>query len=277
MKAQLVRLYKEIMGRVEYAFTRLRYPSDELLVLCMHSTPADRIPDFLSHMEWLLKHFKPIRPSELEAYYRGELRDGPYFLITFDDGLQNNRYAAEHLHTLQIQACFFVVPAFIQSEESEHYYRTHIRAIIDERIDHQVEDRSAMNLEQLKYLLRLGHTIDSHTWSHLLRSGGVNRETEIVQSANWLRDQLNVEVKGFCSPIDTLLSVDAESKRIIAATYRYHFTTLPGRNAVFKDPLLIHRRNVEVHWTRGQFMYALGVWDLRRWQKRISLFRSLGS
>lgn len=277
MKAHLVRLYKEFVGRVEYAFNRLRYPSDELLVLCMHSTPADRMPDFQSQVQWLLKHFKPIRPSELEAYFRDELRNGPYVLFTFDDGLQNNRYAAECLHAMQIQACFFVVPAFIQSEDSEHYYRTHIRSVIDERIDHQVEDRSAMNLDQLKYILRLGHTIDSHTWSHLLRSGDTNREQEIVQSATWLREQCNVEVHGFCSPIDTLLSVDAESKQTIASTYRYHFTTLPGRNATCKDPLLIHRRNVEVHWTRGQFMYALGVWDLNRWRKRISLFRSLGS
>ncbi|MFM7813304.1 MAG: polysaccharide deacetylase family protein, partial [Flavobacteriales bacterium] len=238
---------------------------------------ADRMADFQVQVQWLQNHFKVIRPGELEAYFRGELKDGPYLLFTFDDGLVNNLYVAEWLHLKGMQACFFVVPAFIQSENSEHYYRTHIRSNIDEHIDHELEDRSALNMDQLKHLLHLGHTIDSHTWSHLLRSDSTNRDVEIVQSANWLRDQLHVDVFGFCSPIDTLFSVDAESKKIIADTYRYHFTTIPGKNAERKDPLFIHRRNVEVHWTRGQFMYALGAWDLRRWQKRISLFRSLGS
>ncbi|MFM7815034.1 MAG: hypothetical protein ACKO66_11005, partial [Flavobacteriales bacterium] len=66
MMAQWVKLYKEMMGRVEYAFTRLRYPADELIVLCMHSTPADRMADFQVQVQWLQKHFKVIRPGELE-------------------------------------------------------------------------------------------------------------------------------------------------------------------------------------------------------------------
>ena len=279
MKAKIIGLFKEGMGRLEYALRGLRYPSDELIVLCMHSTPADRMLDFVQQVQWITKHFKPLHPNQLDAYFRRELQEGPYVLFTFDDGLKNNRHAAQSLESLQIRACFFVVPAFIQAEDSETYYRTHIRRHIDEAIDHETEDRTAMRLDELKQLIQRGHVIDSHTYSHLLRAGddASARHREIVESGSWLREHLGVAVNGFCSPIDTSISVDEHSKKMIAANYRYHFTTFPGRNALGKEPQLIHRRNIEVHWTKGQIMYALGGWDLSRWQKRISLFRSLGS
>ena len=268
---------KSIFGSAEYVLRPWNYSSDELLVLCMHSTPHERREQFNELIDFLFKHFSPLNPNQLGDYFSGKLNQGPYVLFTFDDGLKNNLMAAELLELCNARAVFFVVPDFVEAENPEAYYRTNIRQIIDSNVDHEPEDVTPMSLADLSQLLSRGHFIESHTMTHLLRSNSSKEdvEQEIAGSKRWLSQKLAKVPTLFCSPIQTNFSVNESAKRTIENEYDFHFTTFPGMNSRERNPHLVYRRNLEVHWSLGQIKYALGKADLLRWKGEIERFRRL--
>ncbi|MBX7051483.1 MAG: polysaccharide deacetylase family protein [Flavobacteriales bacterium] len=274
---RLADLYKSFVGHLEYSLGGWNYPADEMIVLCMHSTPADRMKEFERITELITKHFKPIHPSQLNAYFNGEMKEGPYVLFTFDDGLKNNLHVASYLANRGIGAYFFLVPDFISSTEPMTYYRKNIRQIIDASLDKLEEDFSCMNKEEVASLMHHGHMIGSHTMSHLLRASSSNADVvrEVSESQKLLSSWFQMNVPAFCSVIQTTLSINARAKSEIQNQYTFHFTTYPGLNGTEKNPQLIFRRNIEVNWGSGKIKYALGKWDLRRWKAQIAAFREL--
>jgi peptidoglycan/xylan/chitin deacetylase (PgdA/CDA1 family) len=277
MKQAIVKSVKAVFGMLEYSLRPWKYAADELLVLCMHSTPLERRNQFEHLLDFLFKHFKPLQPNQLNDYFDGRLKNGPYVLFTFDDGLKNNLMAAELLEIRNARAVFFVVPDFIRASDSKTYYRTNIRQNIDSTVDHETEDFMAMDESDLKLLLSRGHSVESHTMSHLLRATNAlnDIEREVVQSKQWISQTLSTQCTMFCSPIQTNFSVNAQAKRLINEEYKFHFTTFPGLHADGRDAQLIFRRNIEVHWSLGQIKYALGKADLSRWKDEIAQFRQL--
>ena len=277
MKQRIVRLFKSIIGSAEYTLRPWKYDSDELIVLCMHSTPFDRREQAERLFDFILSHFRALDPKQLADYYNGKLTNGPYVLFTFDDGLKNNALAAELLQQRGARAVFFVVPDFVGAPDTAVYYRTNIRQVIDSTVDHAPEDFSPLSVTQLKSLQEKGHSVESHTMSHLLRSTSSNSDVlrEVSESKSWLQRNVGSEAAMFCSPIQTNFSINAFAKRRIEEDYRYHFTTFPGLNGVMKNPGLIFRRNIEVHWSPGQIKYALGKADLSRWKDEIARFQQL--
>ncbi len=206
MKKQLTELYKVFAGNLEFLVRGFSYPKDELVVLCMHSTPADQMVRFKSLVSFLLKKFKPLSPADLHAYYSGELSNGPYILFTFDDGLKNNLRAAEILESQNIFALFFLVPDFIESKNPKEFYLKNIRQVIDHSFDRLEEDFIAMNSEDIQKLIRAGHHVGSHTMSHQLRSNSEEEmiAREVVESAVRLHQISGQNIKSFFYPIDTL-------------------------------------------------------------------------
>ncbi len=277
MKQRILSAIKSCLGTIEYRFRPWNYKPNELVVLCMHSTPLQRIGRFESIIEFLSGHFKFLNPGQLGDYFAGKLQSGPYVLFTFDDGLRNNIRAAESLEARGARAVFFVVPDFIDSPDPKAYYLKNIRQKIDHRVDHELEDFTPIPIEDLVELQRRGHYIESHTMSHLLRSTSTSPEIdrEILGSKQWIISQLLLRATMFCSPIQTNFSVNANAKKQIGKEYDYHFTTFPGMNSEMLNPQLIFRRNIEVHWSLGQIKYSLGKADLARWKGEIALFQQL--
>lgn len=274
MKKRIVDLIKSALGNVEFAFRGFNYSSDELIVLCMHSTPADQMHAFEKLIDFLLEHFKPMHPSQLENYYSGNLKDGPYVLFTFDDGLKNNLHAAHLLEQRNIHAYFFLVPAFMQSQNQNAYYRSYIRQVIDLSFDKHEDDFTAMSASDIRHLLEAEHRVGSHTMTHLLRGESTNEvvEKEVVESKTVLQKLIDSEVMAFCSPINTAMSINEYAKNLIGKQYKYHFTTFPGLNGEKKDQQIIFRRNIEVNWSYGKIKFALGRSDLRRWDQHVKRY-----
>lgn len=274
-------LLKSVMGRLELLRGGLRYPSGELLVLNYHGTPRKHLSSFRAQLRFLHDHFSFITPSDLAAYFSGTLETPKCkVLITFDDGLKNNLYAVDALNAAGIKACFFVVPAFIDTPVGEQasYYVSNIRPVVNTRVDSQPEDYTAMTWEDLKLLARQGHTIGAHTFTHTLvaaQSGGERSLKEVLGCKTKIESVLQQPVQAFCSINDTLRSVGAKEKKLIAEHYSYHFTTLPGLNAQRKDPQFIMRRNVECFWPTGAFLFAMGKFDLGRWEPRRRAYEKL--
>lgn len=260
---------------MEFTFTQLRYPGNELIVLCMHSTPADRTEQFNRKVDWITKRFTPLHPDQLPDYFSGKLSNGPYVLFTFDDGLKNNLHAARALANRSIGAVFFIVPKFIEAQDGHRYYTQYIRPIVDRKVDHEAEDTLPMDRDELEALVQMGHRIESHTLTHRMNLAMASDELddEINGSADWITKQLNLNVNAFCSPNNTLFSVGTVAKQKIAERYAYHYTTLPGLNAIEQNPQFICRRNIEVHWPMGKVLFALGKWDLARWRRHAKAYK----
>ena len=277
MKSRIIELFKSLAGALEYRLRPWNYSSDELVVLCMHSTPKHMMPAFDKLLDFLQRHFKVLSPHQLEAYFKGELNQGPYVLFTFDDGLRNNWHVANALHVRGHAAYFFIVPDFVRAIDQEAYYRSAIRQSTKPIFDRHAEDVLPLDESQLIQLLAQGHAMGSHSMSHTMRATDelMKTQREVQQSKDELAAMLNCDVHAFCSIVNTNLSVGKEARALIDHHYRLHFTTFPGLNAETKNGRLIYRRNIELDWSLGMIKYALGKSDLSRWKGEIERFQQL--
>jgi peptidoglycan/xylan/chitin deacetylase (PgdA/CDA1 family) len=272
MKRALVQLYKSTIGYTERLFGSA--PSErELIVACMHSTPEDRLADFEKLVERLKKRFTFLAPSDLPLYLENpnHFKGGPYFLFTFDDGLSNNLGSAKILAAHKIKAIYFVVPDFIDAVDQESYYRTYIRPVVDTRIDNQKDDVTSMSWSEISALKEMGHTIGNHTKTHSLHQHMSQKEieTELNYTDQKIQEKIGVKPLFFASPNNTLDSVGSVATTVISKNQYYHFTTIPGLHSSGDNPKnWVYRRNIEVHWGKGAIEFALGSFDLSRWQKQ---------
>lgn len=270
---------KSILGSLEWL---IHSPvKDGLWVLNYHGTPEVMMEEFKEQFFWLKKYYRIISPDTFSEMMSGNTAiKGRNLLFTFDDGLKNNLHVAKFLNSQQVSAYFFVVPAFIDCPESEQaaYYSAHIRPNPSPATHPAIEDQMSMSKSDLLFLQSMGHRVEAHTYTHTLvaaTSTAENSTREIVAVKQYLLDAGFSPVDSFCSINNSLESVGAREKKLIADHYAYHFTTLPGNNIDNPDPLFIKRINVEVHWLKGAMQYALGTWDLKRWESRINQYRIL--
>jgi hypothetical protein len=277
-------LFKNILGKIEYAFSHLNLKKNGLYVVNYHGTQKKFLSNFKDQLLFYRKNFKIISPDQLTAFYGGRLDAvGPFLLLTFDDGIKNNLHAAALLNELQLHAFFFIVPKFINTpvESQKEYFTTCIRPNINPSIDSEAEDFQSFSWEDIATLMSQGHRIGSHTLSHTLVASTASIEKSILEIRSSRErillqlDDISLEIDSFCSINNTLESIGEKEMKLIKDQYRYHFTTIPGVNLPSSNPLYIKRCNIESHWLPGAVKYALGKWDLKRWKKADEAYLSL--
>jgi peptidoglycan/xylan/chitin deacetylase (PgdA/CDA1 family) len=278
-KAQLI---KSILGSIEQPFFNINgyLNKHDLIVLNYHSTPLKFIDNFEKQIDFYRAHFSIISPNDLKNFYANKLESKkPKLLITFDDGLSNNKYALQVLDKYNIKALLFVVPNFIEAAKQKEYYTTHIRSEINRLIDSQQEDFTALSWDELKVIVANGHLVGSHTMSHTLKANTTNTEIlnrEIITSKNMIESQLKINIENFCAPFNSLLSVGENEMKLIIKNYNYFHSTFPGSNCLNKNSYFIKRFNVECFWTIPNIIHTLGHIERLRWRKaRLSFERLL--
>lgn len=268
-------ILKSMLGSFE-AMLSPQSEINELTVVNYHGTQKKFIPHFRKQLEYFLSKYEVLDPAELRSFYSSKLKPGnkPFLLLSFDDGVLNNLYAAEILDELKIKAIFFVIPDFIDTpaDKQKEYFIKNIRPAINPNIDSEEEDFKAISWEGLRSLRNKGHSIGSHTTTHTLvakNSSTENSIREVAESRSRIAQELNLNIDSidtFCSINNTLESIGEKELKLIKENYRFHFTTIPGRNSPDSDPFYIKRCNIESHWLEGAMKYALGKWDLKRWK-----------
>jgi len=257
---------KSLLGHTEKLFGSNHQPN-ELIVICMHSTPFDRMNDFKLIIEQLDKSYKYLQAKNLSDFFSGSYIDGPYYTLSFDDGLMNNYHTAIWLSENNKSATYFVVPDFIESSSQAEYYQSKIRPIINKKVDHELKDRTAMSWMHLRELVEKGHIIGANSDSHTLNTTMADDDLhyEIIDAQKRIEHNLGVKIRTVASPNNTLTSVNTRCAKMIKAHYDMHFTTVPGTFIPTSKPYIIYRRNFEVDWNKGAIYFALGTWDLGRW------------
>lgn len=270
-------LAKAMLGRLGRLTGDQPAPGD-LIVLNYHGTQKKFFSSFQQQITRLQKRYTFISPAQLDDYFANKLSlDRPAALISFDDGIRSNLDAAEWLEQQNIRAIFFVVPGFIDTppEKQKEFFLRNIRPHINPAIDTQPEDFSAMTWSELTDLHRRGHAIGAHTITHTLvaaTSSEENAAYEIVTCKELIEKKISAPVDCFCAPNNSLLSCGAKEMALVKKHYRYFFSTLPGSN-LSREPYFIRRANMESHWMRGAFDFAVGKKDWARWENAVQQFQ----
>ncbi|MBM77120.1 MAG: hypothetical protein CL846_01440 [Crocinitomicaceae bacterium] len=264
-------LLKVFLGYLEHNFIKRNKIKNELLVLNYHGVPENFLNNFNWQINYLIKNFSIISPSNAFNIFNGQepKHYQPKILITFDDGTKNILKAIEILDEKNIKSIIFIIPDFIDSIDQKKYYKKNIRPEINPNIENSDEDFSAISWDSLINLLKNNHHIGSHSLTHKMNNNNPKKviENEIIKSKKVIQNKLNIDVESFCSINNSLLSINKYAIKKIKENYSFHFTTIAGNN-IEKKPYSIKRINVEAFWTKYQFLFAIGKIENFRWKRK---------
>jgi peptidoglycan/xylan/chitin deacetylase (PgdA/CDA1 family) len=262
---------------------RLPHTEPQVLVIEMHETLRADAGRLRRQLEWVSKRFTLLTPETFfELWGRSSADPGwskPGVLFTFDDGRESNyAVAAPSLEEVGARGLFFTVPDFIGLRGGEardfYYSRIDIRGLPQAR---DAEVWTPMSPEQLRDLVRRGHSIGSHTLSHQNLAGLVplDLQRQIESSAEKIRSWTQRDVAAFAWTY-AWNAITREAWELIRKHYRFCFSPCPGTTCPRSDsPGLIWRTEIEAYYSepRYRFMYAGMVnpfWARKReWLKKM--------
>lgn len=172
--------------------------------------------------------------------------------LTFDDGFYSSYQAIKHLKNHK--AIFFLCPEFINCGESGnwqdffHHNLTRKEDLEDPDFAGAVRPASWENLREL---VKLGHTVGSHGMNHQCLSKIVSEkelEQEIIGSADLLEDKLQIKINCFSNPFGNAQSFDQRALKIIKKRYQYFFTGIRGNNFGKGEDFIKWRDTVHFYW-----------------------------
>ena len=181
--------------------------------------------------------------------------------LTFDDGFYSSYQAIKQLKNYK--AIFFVCPEFINRGEYGnwqdffHHNLTRKENLEDADFVNAVRPASWENLREL---VKLGHTIGSHGMSHQCLSKIASQkelEQEIMGSADLLEDKLQVKINHFSNPFGNAQSFDQRALKIIKKRYPYFFTGIRGNNFGKGEDFIKWRDTVHFYWSIDYIEFLL--------------------
>jgi peptidoglycan/xylan/chitin deacetylase (PgdA/CDA1 family) len=254
-----------------------------MLAVEMHETPERDEHLLRQQLEWAARHFTLVDLETFASLWQ-EYRERPQawtrppLLFTFDDGRLNNyTVAAPVLESFGTRGVFFVVPQFVQCSPAEtrdfYYSRIDIRHPPPTLPE---EETRPMTPAQLADLVRRGHSIGNHTYSHVNLAGLPESQLhhEIVDSARQIATWTGKPADAFAWTF-SWDSITPQAWQLIQQHHRYCFAPCPGSvNCRLDSPSLIWRTEIEVAYPPSdfRFMYA-GLAD-RLWQSRRQRLRT---
>lgn len=203
---------------------------------------------FAAQLRWLSQSWNFVSPQKFAAMMRGEEPiKGANLLLSFDDGFASNRRVAEEvLSPMGIHALFLVVSAFMDCTEGDEcrlFIARHICPGLNPNIIPDHLRNMAWN--DLAWLLDAGHTIGAHARNHARLSElqqAQEMESEIVDSANMLENNLGVKIEHFAYPFGNLASFSPAALDVAKKRFSFIYTGLRGENN-YGTPLWALRRD----------------------------------
>lgn len=241
-----------VLSRLANNRTKKSLKVDRVQNLYFHFLPEEDVDNFLSLIRRLSQdhHFIPYSEA-IDRIKSGDI-DKPYLSISFDDGFESNRRAAELLAHEGISACFFVCPGMVGKD----------RGFLEREFSGDIgSEKRMMTWTEIDTLINLGHEIGSHTIDHsvLAELPQEAAEEQIVESKKMLEAKLG-EIKHFAWPrgrfhhfrselVDTVFEAGYES--CASAVRGSHLTQLDLSGC-------IRRENCVTSWPIDHVLYLLG-------------------
>tara|TARA_B100001250_G_C19625694_1_gene711420 strand:+ start:91 stop:963 length:873 start_codon:yes stop_codon:yes gene_type:complete len=269
------KIIKSLLGYIAFVFFKINNSRSSnnkggVFPLILHDVPTDQTVYLKELLIQLKKENNILNPKDFISVIKGKLNiNHTHGVLTFDDGFYSNyTFAKEVLNPLGIKAIFFVVTEFIDSHRKN-------RSVQEEFIkknyflgklpsDININQIQPMSWENLSELVSMGHTIGSHTKSHL-RLSEIDKENllkeEIIDSGNRIEEMLKIKVEHFAFPFGDIKSINKGALDIARTRYNYIFSGVRGRNIFGTDPLTIRRESLNPgdSYSYNRFIAAGGL------------------
>ncbi len=256
--------------------------SGRLRVLLFHDIAPNQYGLFKDKIEWLSKKWKFVGPEQFGDMLTGKKPvEGDSLLLTFDDGFCSDRVVAEKiLNPMGIRALFFVISEFSKLTDRDEQSRFLSNNLYPgERVPENTKCMRSMSSVDLKYLVETGHTIGSHTTSHSRLSSITEEEalfSEIVSGADWLQEQLDVNIDHFAYSFGDLASFSREALNVARARFPYIYTGMRGDNSRPVPLWAIRRDSIAINDSLSLVgAFVEGAADFR-YKKRLRIYESWG-
>jgi peptidoglycan/xylan/chitin deacetylase (PgdA/CDA1 family) len=200
-------------------------------------------------------------------------------LLTFDDGFISSRHAVDSvLNKLNIKALHFVVSEFVN--QTGDNWRDFVTKNIEPHMqpDEVPEHCRNMNAEDLRHLIREGHSIGAHTANHarLSQLSGTELIKEIIESADELEKLLSINVEHFAYTFGNLSSFSQEALAVARKRFQYIYTGFRGNNAQSPLSWAINRDSIKPEDSDNLTGAFLEGGADRLYAKDMEIFRSWG-
>lgn len=222
-----------------------------LRCLVFHDIQPDQEGGFRAQLARLREHFEIVDLAEFGRRWRGEVRNNrDAVLLTFDDAYATASRIGQILSEQGVRGVFFVPTGFIacrSREEQENYIYRHLFYGLYPP-GGLPSNLRPMGWEKIRELAAAGHYIGCHTESHPplhILDTPEKRERELVASARLLAERVECPIEAFAAPFGTVESFSRESLAMLAANYRYVFTSVRGNNqagttgALFRETVMV--------------------------------------
>ena len=201
-----------------------------LRVLMFHD--ISNIAKFENQIISLKKSWKFINPKDFEEICLGKKKiKNKQLLLTFDDGFKSNFVVARNiLKKLNIKAIFFIPFEFISKKnkkEKKKFIKNNLK------IKNYKKTHDNMNLNDLKSLLKMKHSIGAHTFSHRNLKYVNNKKMlnyEIIKSADKFQKILNTKIEYFAFNFGRIKQISPLMVKIASKRFKILFTGIRGDN-----------------------------------------------
>lgn len=206
-------------------------------VLIYHHVAPSDMSYFSEQIEVLQKNYNIINFKEFSRMYSGEVKvNGINVLITFDDGFYSSRKVCEQvLDPRGIKAVFFVLPDLILAKNKKEAIAIINKGIFDGQPPADANSLDYMRATDIEFLLKMGHTIGSHTRRHKRLSSGLSEAElidEIIRSGDQLERLFKINIDCFAYPFGDAMSINQQALQLALQRYRYVFSGVRGSNLV---------------------------------------------
>jgi peptidoglycan/xylan/chitin deacetylase (PgdA/CDA1 family) len=215
-----------------------------VIAINYHATPARDEARLREHFAFYRERFECLDEGSLLDFLAGSrvlTRTG--IVICFDDGHRDNaEVAAGLLDEYGLRGWFMLPGAFLDTAESSQpeYFARHIRP-------GGGAPTFAMSWHAARELVRCGHAIGCHTWSHQPLGPAAERvaEEETVRAKERLQDRLGSRVRTFCWARGRVEDHSVHAHRLVTGAYDLAFTSMGRAIRPGDSPHVLFRFNVE--------------------------------
>ena len=264
-------------------FLSLFKKKDILRILVYHHIEKNYFNRFENQLKILRKNWKFITPRQFEDHMnKKKILKGRNLLITFDDGFKSNFFVEKKiLNKFDIKAIFFIPSDFINLKSHKKTQKFINENILDHVRPKNFEKLKSMSVNDLKVLIKKGHTIGCHTKTHANLANIDNffdLKNEILHSAKNLEKLLKINIDHFAYTYGNYESISKRSFMIAKKKYRYIYSCLRGNNFYNKKNTLIKRDTIYLENSNNLLkIFLSGIIDLKYLLKQMKIDKELSN
>ncbi len=275
MKNIILKILYSMLGEIN---------SDQLRVIIIHDIHPSQEKNFEKLIYKLQETWNIISPSQFKEIIKNNKSKvkKKNILITFDDGYKSQKKITEkYLDPLNIKALFFIVSNFAKLNRLEDAHNFIRKNFYKEEKSFLNLDKNTLNMntEDIRELVKNGHSIGGHTGTHYQLSKIKNNNIlmdEIVNSSIQLENIIkNYKVEDFAYTFGDIKSIDEKSTHIILKNYKYLYSGLRGNNLNLNSKI-IRRDAIDLNepfevissYLNGytDFIYKTKISKLEKWK-----------